>query len=128
MRVQVHIIQPKQRVERVNQLPLSLLRLFAPRLAFFGTLRSFHLSDVTPVLCMHDTSKVTVQTTNYENSLLTDVFPSWFFFKTCDASKHFGTSQNRLGTNLGNSKLKVFLRDMLSSLAQRIHSCSNSHE
>lgn len=58
----------------------------------------------------------------YENSLFTDVFPSWFFFRTCTPCQHYRhTSLRSLATNLRNSKFKVFLGDMLPPLPKRIH-------
>ncbi len=58
---------------------------------------------------------------NYENNLLTDVFASWFFLRTCTRGQQQKSSPPHTDTNLGNSKLKVFLRDVLPSLPQRVH-------
>jgi len=89
-----------------------------------GVRRTFpFLGDESPAI-----DDIMVDTTGYdygmgyENSLFTDVFPSWFFFRTCPHSQRSCHTPSRpLGTNLCNRKLKVFLRDMLSPLAQRVH-------
>ena len=65
-------------------------------------------------------------TIHHENSLLTDVLPSWFFLRTCTGGT--GSETLREGamacwqnSYLGNRKLEVLLRDVLSALAQCVH-------
>lgn len=60
---------------------------------------------------------------NYEKSLLTDMFPSWFFLSTCSTPKSALITRAKPNnkTNLRDSELEVFLRDMLSPFAQRVH-------
>ena len=62
---------------------------------------------------------------DYENNLLTDVFPSWFFFSTYRWGRRVSAKVTGEGrtTHFRNCKLKIFLCHMLSSLSQGIHSC-----
>lgn len=60
---------------------------------------------------------------DYENNLLTDVFPSWFFFNTCGQSR--GVKVEFIGggsdEHLRNRKLEIFLGHMLAPLPKGIH-------
>ena len=59
---------------------------------------------------------------HHEKSLFTDVFPSWFFFRTCESYALDKFARNVIcNTDLRNRELKVFLGDVLPALPQRIH-------
>lgn len=62
---------------------------------------------------------------DYENNLLTDVFPSWFFFSTYWWERYVNAKFAGEGgtAHFRDGKLKIFLGYMLPPLSQGIHPC-----
>lgn len=67
---------------------------------------------------------------NQENNLLTEVFPSWFFFSTCQYTRgiRYDAKMVELQPNLCNSEFEVLLSDVLPTFTERIHSYSDSDQ
>ena len=61
---------------------------------------------------------------DHENSLFTEVFPSWFFFKTYRGEMvQVSTCGDNRGTNLSHCELEILLGYMLSSFTKSVHPC-----
>ena len=60
----------------------------------------------------------------HENSLFTEVLPSWFFLRTCEDEQSQTTPDTSSAgekTDFGDSELEILLRDVLSPFSERIH-------
>ena len=60
---------------------------------------------------------------NQENSLFTDVLPSWFFFSTYNSTRSgMAIKKGVQLTDFSNCELKVLLCNMLAAFTEGIHS------